>query len=209
MKNDMNDPYISIHNQMAKDNGMNAKALWGSEESQKIRFNTLKNLFLTNNGFTVVDFGCGLAHFYDYLIEEGFYNVKYVGVDFNISFVNEIKKQKPNIQVEHGGSEKVIEILNRGDVDYVVSSGIYNLGESVEVVQSKYLNEYSTFFDSVKVGCGANFLSELSDKQDELSIYHNPYELLLKCEKSISKYMKYYHNYLPHDFTILNYKKLC
>ncbi len=123
------------------------------------------------------------------------------------------KKEHISSEVNQEPIQKAIEhaafSVNIGDVDYVVSSGIYNLGESVEVVQSKYLNEYSTFFDSVKVGCGANFLSELSDKQDELSIYHNPYELLLKCEKSISKYMKYYHNYLPHDFTILNYKKLC
>lgn len=206
MGNDINDSYIKIHNQMADKNGLNVKALWGSKESQEKRFEILEKLFLTKSNFSVIDYGCGLAHFYEYLLAKGYSNIKYFGVDINERFVNEVNLKCSNIEIIHGGAEKVQEILLREEIDYVISSGIYNLGDSENKVQSVFLDNYSNFYKSIKVGCGINFLSYLSSKKDNQSIYHNPYTLLETCEKHISKNIVYFHNYLPHDFTILIYK---
>ena len=91
-------------------------------------------------------------------------------------------------------------------IDYIISSGIYNLGENELQVQSIFINDYGHFYNSIKIGCAANFLSSFSEKKDNTSIYHNPFSVLEKCQKKISKNVVYIHNYLPHDFTILMYK---
>lgn len=192
---------------MAAKHGMNSKALWGSKESQEIRFSILKKIFLSKSNFTVIDYGCGLAHFYKYLINEGFSNFEYIGVEINDHFIMEIKNQNPSLRIEKGSIEKITKIINSEQVDYVVSSGIYNLGENRKVVQSKFLSEYTLLFEKIHIGCASNFLSDLSENKDNSSIYHNSSELISNCQKIISKNIVYFHNYLPHDFTILIYKK--
>lgn len=205
MPSNIEEDYLNIHNEMADANGLNSKALWGSKESQERRFEVLEKVFLSKSDFSVIDYGCGLGHFYEYLIKKGYSNIKYIGVELNERFVEETKNRLPNVQIELGSSKKVESLLESG-VDYLVSSGIYNLGESEELVQSLFIIDYSKFFDLIKMGLAANFLSRMSNKKDEKSIYHNPYSLLKQCEERISKNIVYFHNYLPHDFTIFLYK---
>ena len=205
MKNKIEEKYLEIHNQMANQNGFTEKALWGSKESQEKRFHILSKLFLTKDNFSVIDYGCGLGHFYAFLLKNGFTNIKYIGIDINNKFIDEAQKKHPNLRFELGGREKVEEILMT-PVDYLISSGIYNLGSNVDEVEDVFLNDYSSFLNSIKIGLGSNFLSSLSNNKDQQSIYHNPFKLMEKCTKTISKNILYFHNYLPHDFTILIYK---
>ncbi len=206
MKKEIEDRYLDIHNKMADQNGLTEKALWGSKESQEKRFQALSKVFLNNKGFTVIDYGCGLCHFYDFLLSNGFSDFKYIGIDINERFVKESKKKHPHLKIEKGGKLQTLEILKSENVDYLISSGIYNLGNNCDEVNQVFLTDYNDFFDFLNIGAGSNFLSDFSSKKDAESIYHNPFDLLEKCSKTISKNILYFHNYLPHDFTILMYK---
>lgn len=206
MKKDIEKRYLEIHNKMADQNGFTEKALWGSKQSQEKRFGALSNIFLTREKFTVIDYGCGLCHFYDYLSAQGFTDFNYIGIDINERFVTESQKKHSHLQIEAGGKAKAMELLQTGTVDYLISSGIYNLGNSIDEVEQIFMDDYADFFNLVKTGIGSNFLSDFSTNKDTESIYHNPHSLLEKCTQTISKNILYFHNYLPHDFTILMYK---
>ena len=198
--------YLITHDKMSVKNGLNEKALWGSSNSQIIRFKVLAKLIKEKSNFSIIDFGAGLTHFYQYLIENNYQNFQYFAVELNPKFVSYIKNKKPNINIVHGEISKVIELTEKFNIDYIVSSGIYNLGKSNDEVSKIFIDEYSTLMNKVNIGLGANFLSNQSKNKDNKSIYHDPIKIINLARNNVSEKLNYFHDYLPHDFTLLMYK---
>lgn len=189
--------YLNVHNQMFLKNGYTEKALWGSKESQHKRFSVLLKLFKSKTNFSILDLGCGLADFDSYLKTNNFSNYSYLGLEINHKFVDEVKKRGVDVLL---GS--VADLPNDKTWDYVIASGIYNLGENQEIVQRFFLQQFSYLYSRINIGFAVNFLSSYSEKKDNVSIYHNPDILLSKCMSNFSKNIVLDHSYMPHDFTV-------
>ena len=69
---------------------------------------------------SVLDVGCGVAHFHTYLTNQG-WNGKYFGVDPNKKAIDVIDE---NINAVHG----TIEDLDNTEYDWVIANGVFNLG---------------------------------------------------------------------------------
>ena len=69
---------------------------------------------------SVLDVGCGVAHFHTYLTNQG-WNGKYLGFDPNKKAIDVIDE---NINAVHG----TIEDLDDTKYDWVVANGVFNLG---------------------------------------------------------------------------------
>ena len=69
---------------------------------------------------SVLDVGCGVAHFHTYLTNQG-WNGKYLGVDPNKKAIDVIDE---NINAVHG----TIEDLDNTKYDWVIANGVFNLG---------------------------------------------------------------------------------
>ena len=69
---------------------------------------------------SVLDVGCGVAHFHTYLTNQG-WNGKYLGIDPNKKAIDMIDE---NINAVHG----TIEDLDDTKYDWVISNGTFNLG---------------------------------------------------------------------------------
>ena len=69
---------------------------------------------------SVLDIGCGVAHLYKFL-KMGGWNGKYLGVDPNKKAIDMIDE---NINAVHG----TIEDLDDTKYDWVIASGVFNLG---------------------------------------------------------------------------------
>ncbi|TXB67270.1 hypothetical protein FRY74_03535 [Vicingus serpentipes] len=207
MKNNsrLENMYLETHNQMIAKNGFTPKALWGSKQSQEKRFEALSKLFLNKEGFTVLDLGCGLCHFNDYLIKNGFSSINYIGADINKNFIDEVRKTKKGIQLINGGVKQILKELECS-VDYIVASGIYNLGNNTNETQKTFVEDFTSLYSIINIGFGVNFLSSESNNKDEISVYHEPTDLFKICNSFFTKRIVLSHDYLPHDFTILAFK---
>ena len=73
-----------------------------------------------NEKDSVLDVGCGVAHFHTYLTNQG-WNGKYLGFDPNKKAIDVIDE---NINAVHG----TIEDLDDTKYDWVVATGVFNLG---------------------------------------------------------------------------------
>jgi SAM-dependent methyltransferase len=197
--------YITIHNQMINEYGLTEKALWGSKKSQYVRFNKLLDLFLTKASFSVLDIGCGLCDFYEYIQQKGFSNFNYTGIEINKVFYLEAKKRYPSLDIRNGSFNQLKKTENW---DYVIASGIFNLGDSQSETMELFFNQFGNIYSQIKIGFGVNFLSAYHEKQDNISVYHCPTTLFLRCMQEFSKHVVLDHSYLPNDFTILVYKDL-
>jgi SAM-dependent methyltransferase len=202
--NKLHKKYIQVHNKMIEKNGFSEKSLWGSKGSQQIRFKVLSELIKTKEHFSILDIGCGLCDFNQYLTDAGFENFSYTGLEINPLFVKEASIKYPNINIIHGS----IEALNSNqNWDYVFASGIYNLGDSSKENLELFCTQFNSIYQRINKGFGVNFLSKYSENQDNVSVYHNPLSVLELCLNNFSKYVKLDQTYLPHDFTVLVYKE--
>lgn len=196
--------YLGVHEGMRARHGYTAKALWGSEASQRARFSALVRLIHEPAAFSVVDLGCGLCDFYGYLIESGKRDFEYCGADINPKFIAESRRRFPSLALVQGSVDKVVE---RGQpYDYVVGSGIYNLGKAPREAESLFVRQFRRLFPLIRRGFAVNFLSTYSEHPDGVSMYHDPSALFRLCMRRFSRNVVLDHTYLPHDFTVLVYK---
>jgi len=195
--------YLDIHNQMKKDHGYSAKALWGSERSQKKRFQIFLNYIIDKSSkIKVLDIGSGLGDFYTYLIDLGF-DVDYTGLEINESFHKFCQEKFPKANFILGNVDK----LKSYDLefDYVFASGIYNLGNKKNA-QKAFVNDFQQLFKKINIAACVNFLSSNSINQDEVSVYHSSSEIISLVEENFTKNYILDHNYLPNDFTLIFHK---
>ena len=200
---DLKKLYLDIHNKMKSQHGFSPKALWGSKNSQEIRFDILtKCIIPTSEKIKVLDIGSGLGHLYSYLIEKGF-DVDYTGIEINKEFVEQSKKTFPEAKFILGDIEQ-LDTLNV-TFDYSFASGIYNLGIKKET-QAAFVNDFKAIIKITECACAVNFLSSSSKNQDEISVYHEHSEIINLVEKKLLSECEIFENYLPNDFTVKIYK---
>ena len=174
---DLNKLYLDIHNKMKSEHGFSSKALWGSENSQRI----------------------GLGHLYSYLIEKGF-DIDYTGLEINKEFVEQSQKTFPDGKFILGDIDQLD--LQNTVYDYCFASGIYNLGIKRET-QAAFVNDFKSIIKATKLACGVNFLSSKSQNQDSISVYHEPSEIIDLIENQLFCEYEMIENYLPNDITFI------
>lgn len=194
--------YIEYHGAKFKEFGFDPKVVWNRKESQQIRYSVLCRMIKQKSGFSILDIGSGLSDFYQYLLQNEYHDFSYTGFEINNEMVEAVKKKYPGIRVFCGSYS---EIESSGEeFDYVVACGIHAFGESAASVQEYFIEKYKALFSKVRIAMGINFLSIYSPKPDNISVYHDPADVLTRCIKTFGPTnVTLYHNYLPNDFTVI------
>ena len=71
---------------------------------------------------SLLDFGCGLGHFYQYIKPQTNLSITYSGLDINENFYNVCKTKYPNLDFYH------IDILQENNLpnfDYIICNGTF------------------------------------------------------------------------------------
>lgn len=177
---------------------------WGSRESQRLRFSILSeaiNNTLTqpfNFGGTILDVGCGMGHFVDYLKEHSF-NGKYKGIDILPDMLDKAKSRHPDQDFE---CFNIFESQSLpGTFDYVVASGIFFCGDEPSMSEA-----ISILFKQTNRVLVFNSLSAWSAEKDNNEFYACPIKTLELCHK-YTPWLTLRHDYMPNDFTIAMYKE--
>jgi SAM-dependent methyltransferase len=172
---------------------------WGSKKTQNIRFENIYKYFKKEN-FSVLDVGCGLGDFYDFLKKKKI-KFKYTGIDINKDFINLCKKKykKTSFIKSHFLDYKI-----KSKPTYIIISGSLNL--PVDDYGFVFLKIIKKMFIFSKDKCIFNLLVSSSKK-----IYkYNAYANMNKLPKLIDAISKFYiidKSYLPHDISIVLTKK--
>lgn len=193
--------------------GFNIKTLhWESPFTQRARFVELLKVctFFPKDGpVTLLDFGCGLGHLYEFIKENDLLNswkIKYTGIDINGDLINECKKQFP------GADFKLKDDSLYGEnYDFILCSGIFNLKFSEDLdIDAHYINEIKKLFEITNHAVAVNFQSDkalplipekLREGEKKKFYFHNK-ETVLNNLKNIAANIKVSEGYLVHDFTV-------
>jgi len=109
--------YIDDHDK----NSVECVGWLDGHENALIRFQKIYEAGIDEND-SVLDVGCGVAHFYTYLKRDKGWNGKYLGVDPNKKAIDMIDE---DINTVHGTIEDLPDFMK---YDWVIASGVFNLG---------------------------------------------------------------------------------
>lgn len=179
---------------------------WNSRDAQQLAFRVIKSMGIGADS-SVLDVGCGLAHFYDFLIDGG-YTGAYTGVDISHKLVAEAKRRQPHLNLI------VADILNdtTGEMergyDFVIGSGLFTLKADAPA------QEFERFvaalirrmFKLSRVGVVFNMLSSYVDFEVERLYYANPQQYF-RFAKSLTRFVSLKHDYPSYFFTMALYQE--
>jgi cyclopropane fatty-acyl-phospholipid synthase-like methyltransferase len=181
---------------------------WPNPNDVKTRYQIMFELTFRNelSEFSLLDFGCGAAHFYDFLLEK---NIRflYTGMDLSNKFISLCRLKYP--------SEKFIccDILESPEViesyDYIVLNGVFT--EKRELSNKEMFNYFSKvikiLFDKCKLGLAFNVMTKHVDwERDDL--FHLSFDKLASfLKKDISKNFIIRNDYGLYEYTTYVYKK--
>ena len=199
----VSDPNADFFNKKAITFGDSPKALdWSSSRTQKIRFRVLSEIGQLE-GKRILDVGCGLADFYDFL-RKNHINVEYTGIDVSEKLILLAKKKYPEINVR---VSDVMTDMKLKRYDYVFGSGIHNLKLSDSKQRLKDILQ--RMFELCFIGAATNMLNIWYKEKNRIAdhIYlADPIEIINYC-RSITDYFLFRTDYLPNDFTLFLYRK--
>jgi SAM-dependent methyltransferase len=156
---------------------------------------------------TVLDFGCGASHLYEYIIKQKIDNIEYSGLDLSQKFLNLSKKKFPHITYY---DLDIIENANRLPIfDYIIMNGVFTLKCDLSFEEMfNYLKlVVKNLFSKAKIGIAFNVMSKQVDwERDDL--FHLPMDTLATfLSKEVSRHFVIRHDYGLYEYTTYVYKK--
>ena len=167
------------------------KVGWGSQENQFLRFSILSSISESFFHSKILDYGCGLGGFYEFIQGKNFTG-KYLGYDILSEMLEKCLLKYPGINFKSDYDDF--------NPDIIIASGIFTF--SSEDYMKK---EIAKMFSIANKGIAFNSLSDWSPNKENNEFYADPIKTLEFCSTLTSKVVLR-HDYLPHDFTIYMYK---
>ncbi len=168
--------------------GISAQGVhWNSEFSQYKRFEILTEFIHDDiENSTLIDVGCGMGEYYNYLMDEDLKPKKYLGIDCEPKMIDIATKRYPKTDFV------LLNVLTDDllSADYYVCSGAMNILD---------VNEFYLFILNCFEKCEKGFVFNFLKKDSYTKIYKE--EILNLCRK-ISNNVQSKDNYLDNDFSI-------
>ena len=170
---------------------------WGSRADQSLRFEVLSREIDFSNK-RILDVGCGFGDFVAFLEARGVSGYSYVGVDISPKLIEEADKH-------FGSADRVFKVLDLldgpeiGMFDVAVCSGAlsFKVEDNLGLAHEMLARMFAVSREAVCV----NFLSSRVDFMLEKNFHFEPGSTL-GYALSLSRWVRIYHDYPLHEFTV-------
>ena len=183
-----------------------------SKATREKRMQILINDFKFKKNDRVLDFGCGTAYLYNYLLRTKKFNGLYTGIDLSKKIIDFNKtKFKNNNRVNFFNQNILEKNFSLNNYDYIIINGTFNNKTSNNWSWMKLCLK-KLFLKTNKV-LAFNNLSSYVDYFDENLFYINPEKVFKFCKINLSKYVILKNDYqikkntIPFEFTTYVFKK--
>lgn len=178
---------------------------WESEEAQNLRFKALIEHFNMSSN-VLLDVGCGVGSLAEY-IDKNNINLYYIGIDIMPEMVERAKSKKyKNINPQFMTMDFFKKTDIKDDVDYIYTSGIFNLnlGNNEEFLKEAI----EAFLLAARKGVCFNLLDiSCKEKYGDKYYYYKKDDILLLTQDILKKLNLSYKihiedKYLQNDFSV-------
>ena len=158
------------------------------------------------SNYSLLDFGCGTGHFYEYIIKQKIEGIKYSGLDLSEKFISVCKRKFPNLNFY------LADLLENpgaiGSFDYLVMNGVFTVKRELSFDEMlEYFQKLITaIFAKANVGIAFNVMSKAVEWERE-DLFHMPADLLIQfVTKNLSRNFIIRNDYGLYDYTMYLYK---
>ena len=146
----------------------------------------------------VLDVGCGLSNYYEYLISKKFIG-EYIGIDVSLEMLEISKLKFPKNLYMCGELEEIQAELK--EVDFIVSSQTFNrklhFSDNYEEIESFI----KSAVDIARHGVAFDLMSDHVDFFEEKHFYYSPERIFQFCKKEFKK-VNLFHDLEGFEFVI-------
>ena len=192
---------IKRYKKRLKTFGNNVRALaTGNKKRRLIRYQVITEVGI-KTGDKVLDVGCGLAKYYEYLNNRGI-KVKYTGIDISKDLIRESKKKYPKIKFYVRDLE--VFPFRKNSFDYAIASQVFNhkLKSKTNLNLSKRM--IKIMYNISRKGVAIDFLTKYVDYRERRHFHYSPEELF-SFAKKISNRVLVRHDYPLYEFCMYIY----
>jgi SAM-dependent methyltransferase len=155
---------------------------------------------------TLLDFGCGLSHLYEYILANRLDHIKYSGLDVSEQFLARSRAKFPHVTYY---DVDVLEDSSRlPTFDYVVLNGVFTLKSSLsyEEMLDYFKLVLERVFAIARSAVAFNVMSTIVDwERDDL--FHLPFDTLASfVTAALSRHFVIRHDYRLYEYTTYVYK---
>ncbi len=176
-----------------------------AETRYRVMLELIRNSY--HRDVTLMDFGCGAAHLYEYLIRNDQTNLRYMGVDASARFIELSQRKFPTVEFH------CLDVLTTNAVlpeaDYIVMNGVLTekRGLTFDEMVDYMSHLLPRVFESARVGLAFNVMSHHVDWQRE-DLFHVPYDLLASFLKdNLSRHFAFHSDYGLYEYTAYVYRE--
>lgn len=179
---------------------------WPNKEDVYKRYEIMYTIIKKDDkNKTLLDFGCGLSHFYKFIKDQNNSNIIYSGLDMSKKMVDASLNKYPK------NDYYVMDILTENSLpnfDYIIMNGVFTekIGLGYDEMFSYFKKMLTSIFPKVNIGLAFNIMSKHVDwERDDL--FHLPFdELAAFLTNEISKDFIFRNDYGLYEYTTFVYK---
>jgi SAM-dependent methyltransferase len=179
-----------------------AAVLW-PKGRQDLRFAALTRHIEKRGEFSLLDYGCGLAHLKPF-IDRRYSEVAYTGADAVRTFVDACSS-KFSAPFLHAESPNDVP----GQFDYVIASGVFNIPyEQNDAAHSERVFELlSALFEKAHICLAVDFMTDAVDYRQPRAYHQNVEQLYRFACDHLSRRLVIDQSYLPYEFALTVWKR--
>lgn len=181
---------------------------WPDRDDAETRYRVMLEVIRsTSERTSLLDFGCGASHLYEYILRNKLEYVEYSGLDLSERFIQLSKSKFPEVNYY------CLDILDEGgdipDFDYIVMNGIFTekLKLSFDEMYAYFIRIIGRVFSKAKVGIAFNVMSSHVDWERE-DLFHLPMDKLADfLVREVSRDFVIRNDYKLYEYTTYVYRR--
>lgn len=181
---------------------------WPDERDAQTRYEVMLGLIpVLDTKVSLLDFGCGASHLYQFILDNRYDHIDYSGLDLSRKFIELSQKKFPSVPYY------CLDILEQPQqlpsFDYVVMNGVFTAKFSLtyDEMSSYFKRLLPCVFEKTRVGLAFNVMSPNVGREQK-KLFHFPLDevsnFLVRC---VTRNFVVRHEYGLYDYTVYLYQQ--
>lgn len=183
---------------------------WPNEQGADTRYRMMLEVIKheISGQISLLDFGCGASHLYEYILRHKMDHIEYCGLDLSDKFITLSKAKFPSIKYYR--LDILEEHASLPEFDYIVMNGLFTekLDLTFDEMFSYFKAVLRKVFDKTYVGIAFNVMSKQVDWERE-DLFHLPFDRLADfLTKELSRHFVIRNDYGLYEYTTYVYREM-
>ena len=181
---------------------------WPNQQDAATRYQVMLDVIRpSDETISLLDFGCGAAHFYEYIQQQKLSRIEYAGLDLSAQFVALANSKFPARRFYQADILAADE-ASIPSFDYIILNGVLTekLAMSFDEMWNYTQRLLRAVFAKARCGMAFNVMSKQVD-WERADLFHLPLDLLTKfLTREISRHFVVRHDYGLYEYTTYVYR---